>query len=260
MDVFWEAPPVSRTITALALVESLLYYSETLSFYNVVFLRGKLFKALPEVWRLVTPFLLTGWSFDFLFDLYFMYHYGSSLEIGSPRFSQPGDFFVYLIFVACTILVSAGLWLQSFIFTQALILAFAHTYAQDNRGKKVKFFVLQIPVLWLPWAILTMTLVRSGWGPVKTQFTGIIASHLYDFLTRIYPTFGGGKNYIFTPAWVRRYIFRHTPDAARRAYGRAYRPSRPADPQPEPDSGTRGWTSSQDLGSWGTRGSGRRLG
>jgi len=140
-------------------------------------------------------------------------------------------------------------------------LAFAHTYAQDNRGKNVKFFVLQIPMLWLPWAMLTMTLVSKGWGSVKTEFTGILASHLYDFLTRLYPTFGGGRNYIKTPDFVRRYIFRHTPDAARRAYGRAYRPSRPADPQPATsDLGTRSWTSSQDLGAWGTRGTGRRLG
>jgi Derlin-2/3 len=143
----------------------------------------------------------------------------------------------------------------------ALIMAFAHTYAQDNRGKKVKFFIIEIPVLWLPWAMLTMTLVSQGWGSVKTEFTGILASHLYDFLTRIYPTFGGGRNYIFTPDFVRRYIFRHTPDAARRTYGRAYRPSRPAEAQPDTsDSSTRSWTSSQDLGSWGTRGSGRRLG
>lgn len=60
-----------RTITALTLAESLLYYSETLSLYNVAFLRGNLFKRLPEVWRLVTPFLLTGRHLDFLFDLYF---------------------------------------------------------------------------------------------------------------------------------------------------------------------------------------------
>lgn len=39
-----------------------------------------------------------------------VYHYGSSLETGSTRFSQPGDFFVYLIFVACTILVSGSLY------------------------------------------------------------------------------------------------------------------------------------------------------
>lgn len=38
-----------------------------------------------------------------------VYRYGSSLETGSARFSQPGDFFVYLVFVASVILVSGSL-------------------------------------------------------------------------------------------------------------------------------------------------------
>lgn len=38
-----------------------------------------------------------------------VYLYGSSLETGSARFSQPGDFFVYLVFVASVIMVSDSL-------------------------------------------------------------------------------------------------------------------------------------------------------
>ena len=34
-----------------------------------------------------------------------MYIYGSKLETASPRFSQPGDFFTYVLFVAATIIV-----------------------------------------------------------------------------------------------------------------------------------------------------------
>lgn len=42
-----------------------------------------------------------------------VYHYGSSLETGSARFSQPGDFFIYLIFVASVILVSGLIYPDS---------------------------------------------------------------------------------------------------------------------------------------------------
>lgn len=35
-----------------------------------------------------------------------VYTYGSKLETQSARFSGPGDFFTYLIFVATTIMVS----------------------------------------------------------------------------------------------------------------------------------------------------------
>ena len=35
-----------------------------------------------------------------------VYNYGSQLEKDSPRFNQPGDFFVYIAFVSVVILVS----------------------------------------------------------------------------------------------------------------------------------------------------------
>ena len=36
-----------------------------------------------------------------------MYTYGSKLEVASPKFSEPGDFLVYIVFVCATILVGS---------------------------------------------------------------------------------------------------------------------------------------------------------
>ena len=79
--------------------------------YYSVFLSYKLltYKALPEIWRLVTPFLITGPQLGLILDPYFLYTYGSQLELECARFSQPGDFFVYIMFVCTTILVSPTL-------------------------------------------------------------------------------------------------------------------------------------------------------
>ncbi|KAL1969066.1 hypothetical protein VTN77DRAFT_900 [Rasamsonia byssochlamydoides] len=252
MDVFWSAPPVSRTLTALTFVQSALVYGGLLNGYHIIFRLDEILKLPPEIWRLVTPFLLTGPQLDFLWDLYFMYTYGSALETGSSRFSAPDDFFVYVLFVGTVIVLTAGCLLGRLIFTSALILAFVYTWAQDNRGRKVMFFVIQIPAEFLPFAMLTVTFVMSGWGGVKSQGTGILAAHLYDFLTRIYPTFGGGRNYITTPAFVRR-LFDGQRDTAR-AYGTAYRPG-----QSTQGSSSSGWSSSFGT-SWSSRGAGRRLG
>lgn len=91
MDVFWAAPPVSRyvafphfhdaqcrltcllvrTITALTFVQSLLVYGGVLSGYYVVFLPHLLFQLPPQIWRLASPFLLTGPKLSFFFHLYF---------------------------------------------------------------------------------------------------------------------------------------------------------------------------------------------
>lgn len=151
--------------------------------------------------------------------------------------------------------LTAGFLLNNIIFTHALIIAFVYTFAQDNRGKKVTFFIVTLPVELLPWAMLTLTLVVSGWPAALCEGMGIIAAHLYDFLTRIYPTFGGGKNYIITPGFVKRLFGSHVQQEAYRPYGMAYRPGQ----QPHRGSASSGWTSS--LGSsWSGRGAGRRLG
>lgn len=116
------------------------------------------------------------------------------------------------------------------------------------------FFIIQIPVEYLPWAMLMYTLVMGGWPAALSESMGIVGAHSYDFLTRIYPTFGGGRNYLVTPAFVQQYFAAHTPNAANRGYGTAYR-----SPQASDSSTSRGWTSSIQ-NPWSGRGAGRRLG
>jgi Derlin-2/3 len=60
----------------------------------------------PQIWRLVTSFLLTGPQLGMIFDPFMLWNYGSGLEKDSPRFTRKGDFFVFVAFVALVILVS----------------------------------------------------------------------------------------------------------------------------------------------------------
>ncbi|MCJ1456605.1 hypothetical protein MMC28_006967 [Mycoblastus sanguinarius] len=254
MEAYWAAPPVSRTLTALTFATSILVHGGLLSGNRVVFYLPWIFKfPLPEVWRFITSFWVTGGGLSILFDTYFLWMYSSGLEKESGRFSQPGDFFTYIIFLGLVILATAGGILGGAIFTQALILAIAYTYSQDNRGKKVSFFIITFNVMWLPWAMLLMTFVLAGPDAALNQAMGLIAAHLYDFLTRLYPTFGGGRNVIHTPAIVKRWFGADKPGIQVRGYGTSYRPASQA-----PGRGTSngfGFSSA-----WGTRGQGRRLG
>ncbi|RMZ80522.1 hypothetical protein DV737_g2923, partial [Chaetothyriales sp. CBS 132003] len=257
MDHFWAAPPVSRTIVAAMFVESLLVYSRLLNSYWVPFAPSLIFKLwIPQVWRLATPFLITGGGFSFVFDLYFTWTYATGLELNSSRFTQPGDFFTYVVFCAVVIILTSGFLLGSQIFTSSLLLAFIYTFAQDNRGTKAHFVIVQIPVEYLPWAMLTLTLVTGGPAAAMDQGSGLVAAHLYDFLTRLYPTFQGGRNWIQTPTPVKRFFGTNTRTrtATTTPYGTMFRPAAAAQYQ-TPQSQSRGWTSS-----WSGRGQGRRLG
>ncbi|KAJ5231992.1 hypothetical protein N7468_004948 [Penicillium chermesinum] len=253
--VYWAAPPVTRTIVTLTLVQSLLVIGGLLSSYYVLFVPGLVFKFPPEIWRLVTPFLLTGPKLNFFFDLYFMFTYGSHLERKSARLSHPGDFFVYLVFVASSILLTSGFYLGNYVLTSALIMAMIYTYSLDNRGTTTHLLFIQIRVEYLPWAMLVIAFVSNGWDAALAESMGIVAAHQWEFLTRIWPAFGGGKDYLKTPAVVRRYFARYTEDVGRREYGRFWRPSQPHEAReganterpPLPDS-WRSWGSGQRLG------------
>ena len=85
------------------------------------------------------------------------------------------------------------------------------------------------------------------------QGFGIPAAHFYDFLTRLWPEFGGGTNYIQTPQFVRKW-FGGNRAVVNRGYGTAIRQQAPT------ASGASSGFSSAFSGSWGGRGQGRRLG
>ncbi|KAI9796224.1 MAG: hypothetical protein M1835_004486 [Candelina submexicana] len=261
MDIFWAAPPVSRTLAAATLGASILVHSGLLDGRRIVFYLPWILKFPPEIWRLFTAFLLTGPQLGILFDTYFLYTYGSALEVDSLRLNKPGDFFTYLIFIAFSVIVTNGLILHGVVFTQALTLALAYTYAQENRGRQITLFVITLPVQWLPYVMLLMTSVMGGPDAALGQATGLLAAHLYDFLTRLYPEFGGGRNFIQTPALVKRWFGGNQPGpATTRSYGTAFAARSTSQQSQDASSGSSSGMATGVSNIWGSRGAGRRLG
>lgn len=126
---------------------------------------------------------------------------------------------------------------------------------QDNRGTKAHFVLFQIPVEFLPWATLALTLIMAGPGAALAQGTGILSAHLYDFLTRLYPNFQGGANWIRTPVFIKRAFGADRTSFAHKKYGTSVRAGQNLPQQP-----SSGWTSGFSGGAWSGRGQGRRLG
>lgn len=62
---------VHRTLAAGALTLSILVYTHILSGYHVMFLLQPLMQFPPQLWRLISPFLVTGPDLGILFDTYF---------------------------------------------------------------------------------------------------------------------------------------------------------------------------------------------
>ncbi|CAA9958018.1 hypothetical protein P3342_002830 [Pyrenophora teres f. teres] len=261
MDVFWTLPPVSRTITALAVAVSAAGYGGIISLYHFIFASDYVFttRMFPQLWRIFTAFLITKPKFAILLDPYFLYQYGSSIERESSRFSQPGDFFVYTLFVGSVIAATAGGILNAYTFLPALSLAYAYTFAQDNPTRSVSFFIITFESKYLPFAMLFMSFVIDGPEAAATQLTGLIAAHLYDFLTRIWPTFGGGTNYIRTPDMVKRWFAARPGSVQSRGFGHVVEGRGRAAGAPGSNMPSTGRTTGAST-TWGGMGPGRRLG
>jgi Derlin-2/3 len=139
--------------------------------------------------------------------------------------------------------------LNAYTFLPALTLAYAYTYSQDNPSRKVSFFIITFDAKYLPLALLFMTLIMDGSGPALSQATGLVAAHMFDFLTRIWPTFGGGTNYITTPAVVKGWFGGGAGTQQARSYGMAQQGRSTADaPASGRSTGTNPWGPGRRLG------------
>lgn len=132
-------------------------------------------------------------------------------------------------------------------------MALAYTATQDQRGVQSNFFFFTVPAQSIPYCMLLASLLMNPMA-IPLQITGILSAHLYDFLSRLWPEFGGGRNILATPSFVSYLV--QTPRVMQRGYGTAIRqPSAPAS-----GSSTGASTGSVLPDSWKTRGAGKRLG
>jgi len=141
--------------------------------------------------------------------------------------------------------------MNSGFYLQGLIMALAYTGTQDQRGVKTNFFFITVPAQLVPYTMMLVSLLMVGPGLLGLQLCGLFAAHLHDFVTRIWPEFGGGSNWLPTPAFLSRLVEPPTRGVEHRAYGTAIRPGA---------TGSSGGGGGPLPESWRTRGKGQRLG
>ena len=101
---------------------SLLIHLSILSFSWVNFQSKAIFSIpIPQLWRLLTSFLITGSGFGLVFDPYFLFTYSKLLETGSPRFAALSDYVTYVLFVAGIILVCISFSFDFILFSMRFV-------------------------------------------------------------------------------------------------------------------------------------------
>ncbi|KAI9149216.1 Derlin-2 [Paramyrothecium foliicola] len=255
IDAYWQTPPMARIFSTTVFVLSTAIHFGLMPSTWFVHHPYFLWQIPPQIWRVVTTYFVTS-GLGILFDTYFSYRYLSELEVGHPRFPRKEDLLWYLIFVGGTVLGINYFVDISFFMVHALdalILALCYTVTQDQRGVKATFYFVTIPAQLTPYCMILMNIFFGGPQRIVVQLEGLVAAHLYDFLTRLWPEFGGGVNLIPAPAFLSRLV--QTPRLLRRDYGTAFRAGNNA------SSGQSTGASAGPLpDAWRTRGKGQRLG
>lgn len=79
-----------------------------------------------------------------------------------------------------------------------------YTVTQDQRGMKANFYFITIPAQLTPYCMILVSLLfPGGVSDMILQLLGLVAAHLYEFLTKIWPQFGGtGRTLLPTPAFL----------------------------------------------------------
>ncbi|KAI1397814.1 Der1-like family-domain-containing protein [Hypoxylon fuscum] len=248
VSVYMSTPPIARTIATAVFACSVGVYTGMLSANPFLMHYSFLFKFPPALYRLVTCFLLTGPNINVLMDTYFIFTYLSQLETNSSKFPRKEDMIWYLMFIGSIIILLNQIFTGAVVYLQALLIGLCYTATQDQRGMNAHFYVITIPAQLMPYCLLLVQLLfPNGWESMKIGLTGLVAAHLHDFLTRIYPEFGNGPNLIPTPRFISWIM--STPRVRNTVYGQSMVP--PGEQRgrggPLPDS-------------WRSVGPGRRLG
>lgn len=75
--------------------------------------------------------------------------------------------------------------------------------------------------------MLFVTFVMGGPDAAFKEATAILAAHLYDFITVHWPRYGGGRNFLATPAFLEK-LFENVEGASRgeqKGHGTAFHPA-----------------------------------
>ncbi|KAL8489699.1 hypothetical protein ACS0TY_025552 [Phlomoides rotata] len=152
-----------------------------------------------QVWRLITNFFFLGkFSINFGIRLLMIARYGVQLENG-PFQRRTADFLWMILFGALSLLVISAIpYFWSPFLGVSLVFMLLYVWSREFPNANINLYgLVTLKAFYLPWAMLCLDVIFGS--PIVPDFLGIIAGHLYYFLTVLHPL-AGGKSMLKTPA------------------------------------------------------------
>ncbi|CAJ1958627.1 unnamed protein product [Sphenostylis stenocarpa] len=149
--------------------------------------------------------LYDAWNISLDYGLVFKrFQYGVSLERG-PFDKRTADYVWMFIFGALSLLViSAVPYLRYPFMGISLVFMIVYVWSREFPNARINIYgVVSLKGFYLPWALLGLDLIFGS--PIKPDIVGMVAGHLYYFLTVLHPL-AGGKFKFKTPLWVQKIV------------------------------------------------------
>ncbi|SCV72052.1 BQ2448_4746 [Microbotryum intermedium] len=189
MDEILKIPPVTRTIVGGVLAVTLPCLLQLLSPYKVIYVQALVFKKF-QLWRLFTSFLYGGSGLPLLFDTFMLFRGLNDLE--ENHFQRRTADFVWALIIIAGGVLGTNSPLRSMVFFRPFLLAVTHLWAQTNAqnrcvikpSSQVSLFgIINLPAPYFPFALILLDLVQAGPSLAIQSATGVVAAHVYYFLT-----------------------------------------------------------------------------
>ncbi|XP_007038301.2 PREDICTED: derlin-1.1 [Theobroma cacao] len=197
-------PPVSKFYGVACLLTTSALYLGLYDPWNIALSYEDVFKRF-QVWRLITNFFLLGpFSPSFAIHLIMIARYGVLLEKG-PFDKRTADYVWMLIFGALSLLVMGAIpFLWTPFMAGSLVFMIVYVWSREFPNAQISIYgIVTLKGFYLPWAFLALDLIVGS--RLMPDIIGMVAGHLYYFLTVLHPLAGG--KYVFkTPLWVHKLV------------------------------------------------------
>ncbi|XP_057765218.1 derlin-1 isoform X2 [Salvia miltiorrhiza] len=202
-EFYQSLPPITKAYGTACLVVTVVCQIGLLSPADIAY-----FSILDwQVWRLITNFFFLGkFSINFGIRLLMIARYGVQLENG-PFQRRTADFLWMMLFGALSLLVLSIIPIFSSPFLGiSLVFMLLYLWSREFPNANINLYgLVTLKAFYLPWAMLCLDVIFGS--PIVPDLLGIIAGHLYYFLTVLHPL-AGGKNILKTPAFIHKQVMK----------------------------------------------------
>ncbi|KAJ9167897.1 hypothetical protein P3X46_019487 [Hevea brasiliensis] len=205
-EYYQSLPPISKAYGTLCLLFTAAYQLGVFDVVHIALIYKLVFSRF-QVWRLITNFFFLGkFSINFGIRLLMIARYGVQLEKG-PFDRRTADFLWMILFGAFSMLVLSAIpifW--SPFLGISLVFMLVYVWSREFPNAQINIYgLVTLKAFYLPWAMLALDVIFGS--PLMPDLLGIIAGHLYYFLTVLHPL-ATGKTLLKTPRWVHKLVAR----------------------------------------------------